>query len=67
MENSIDFIEEGDKLINLFKELEEAIKNECKKNGIFTDEKNIGYLIKVLSEKNSVVKKYIPILKLILD
>ena len=33
MENSIDFIEEGDKLINLFKELEEAIKNECKKMG----------------------------------
>ena len=31
MENSIDFIEEGDKLINLFKELEEVIKNECKK------------------------------------
>ena len=27
MENSIDFIEEGDKLINLFKELEEVIKN----------------------------------------
>lgn len=58
MGNSIDFIEEGDKLINLFKELEEVIKNECKKNGIVTDEKNIGYLIKVLSEKNSAVKKH---------
>ena len=50
MDYNVNFEEEGDKLSTLFKELEETIKNECNKNGIATDYKDISNLIAKLSE-----------------
>lgn len=53
-----DFETESKKLLDLFKELEEVIKKECKRVGILTEDSDIGLLIKKLSEKNNVVRKY---------
>ena len=39
MNKTVDFIEEGDRLNDLFKELEEVIKNRCNTVGINTDGK----------------------------
>ena len=44
MNYNVNFEEEADKLISLFKELEEVIKNECKRYAIDTNEKNISFL-----------------------
>ena len=51
MDYNVNFEEEGDRLVSLFKELEEVIKNECKKIGIITENKDISNLINNLSEK----------------
>lgn len=58
MDYNVNFEKEGDKLSVLFKELEGIVKNECNKNGILTDNKEISYLINKLSEKNSIVRKH---------
>ena len=58
MNNNINFEEEGDKFLNLFKQLEKAIEEECQKVGIETYHKEISYLINKLSEKNNIVKKH---------
>lgn len=67
MDYNVNFDEEGDRLIGLFKELEEVIKNECRKTGIITDNKGISSLIDILSQKNSVVRKHKNELNLIRD
>ena len=58
MDSNINFEEEGDKFLNLFKELEKVIKESCQKEGIETDYKEISYLINKLSEKNNIVKRH---------
>lgn len=58
MDKIVNFTEEGDKLTNLFKELEETIRNKCRTVGINTEMSSIDILIKKLAEKNSVVKRY---------
>ena len=58
MDKMVNFTEEGDKLTNLFKELEEIIRNKCRIVGINTEMSSIDILIKKLAEKNSVVKRY---------
>ena len=45
MNYNVNFEEEADKLISLFKELEEVIKSECKKYAIDTNEKNISFFV----------------------
>ena len=57
-ENIVNFTEEGNKLINLFKELEEVIRIKCNSVGIKTDNVPIDSQIKELSKKNSVVRRY---------
>lgn len=57
MNYNVNFEEEADKLISLFKELEEVIKNECKRYAIDTNEKNISFLINELSKKSNIVKR----------
>ena len=42
MLDNVDFKKETDKFIDLFKELEQVIKTECEKNGIRTENENIG-------------------------
>lgn len=58
MDYNVNFEEEGDRLVSLFKELEEVIKNECKKIGIITENKDISNLINNLSEKNNIIRKH---------
>lgn len=58
MECDIDFEKEGKKFLDLFAELEDVIKKECKRVGISTKNTNINDLINNLSKKNSVVRKY---------
>ena len=58
MNKVVNFIEEGDKLTDLFKELEEIIRNKSNTLGIKTEGTNIDYLIKSLSLKNNIVKKH---------
>jgi len=58
VDSNINFEEEGDKFLNLFKELEKVIKESCQKEGIETDYKEISYLINKLSEKNNIVKRH---------
>lgn len=67
MSESINFIEEGDKFIELFKELEDVIKSKCKTVGIQTEGMKMDYLIRTLSTKNNVVKRYFDELLLIKD
>lgn len=57
-ENIVNFTEEGNKLTDLFKELEEVIRKKCNAVGIKTDNILIGPLIEELSKKNSVVRRY---------
>ena len=57
-ENIVNFTEEGNKLIDLFKELEEIIRKKCNANGIITENTTLDSQIKELSKKNSVVRKY---------
>lgn len=58
MTNNINFEEQAEKLLNLFKELEEIVKKECQKVGIMTEgKKDISYLINELSKKNSIIKR----------
>lgn len=57
-ENIVNFTEEGNKLTDLFKELEEVIRKKCNAVGIKTDNILIGSLIEELSKKNSVVRRY---------
>lgn len=57
-ENIVNFTEEGNKLTDLFKELEEVIRKKCNAVGIKTDNILIGPLIEDLSKKNSVVRRY---------
>ena len=54
MDKIVNFTEEGDKLTNLFKELEETIRNKCRTVGINTEMSSIDILIKKLAEKKSV-------------
>lgn len=58
MDKIVNFIEEGDKLTDLFKELEETIRNKCRIVGIKTEESSIESLIRELAKKNNVVKRY---------
>lgn len=58
MVHNINFEEEGDRLIDLFKELEQTIRNQCQKFGIKTERETIDSLICKLSERNKIVKKY---------
>lgn len=58
MDSIVNFIEEGDKLITLFKELEEVIRKECNSTGIKTEYMNLDSQIRELSKKNSIVRKY---------
>lgn len=53
----VNFTEEGYIFINLFKELENVIKNKCKVAGINTENKKMHLLIDELSKKNSVVRR----------
>lgn len=57
-ENIVNFTEEGNKLIDLFKELEEIIRKKCNVSGIITENTTLDFQIKELSKKNSVVRKY---------
>ena len=57
-ENIVNFTEEGNKLIDLFKELEEIIRKKCNVSGIITENTTLDAQIKELSKKNSVVRKY---------
>lgn len=57
-ENIVNFTEEGNKLVELFKELEEVIRKKCGLVGIKTDNVSIDTQIKELSKKNSVVRRY---------
>ncbi len=57
-ENIVNFTEEGNKLVELFKELEEVIRKKCNSAGIKTDNVPIDSQIKELSKKNSVVRRY---------
>ena len=57
-ENIVNFTEEGNKLVNLFKELEEVIRKKCNLVGIKTDNVPIDSQIKELSKKNSVIRRY---------
>ena len=57
MDYNVNFEKEADKLISLFKELEDVIKNECKKCAIDTNEKSISLLINELSKKNNIVRR----------
>lgn len=57
-ENIVNFTEEGNKLVDLFKELEEVIRKKCNAVGIKTDNVSIDSQIKELSKKNSVVRRY---------
>ena len=57
-ENIVNFKEEGNKLIDLFKELEEIIRKKCNACGIITENTTVDFQIKELSKKNSVVRKY---------
>ena len=57
-ENIVNFTEEGNKLIDLFKELEEIIRKKCNVSGIITEDTTLDSQIKELSKKNSVVRKY---------
>lgn len=67
MINNVNFEEEGDRFIELFKEFEDTIKLECEKYGIKTERENIGSLIFKVSEKNNVVKRHKKDLDLIRD
>lgn len=67
MLDNVDFKKETDKFIDLFKELEQVIKTECEKNGIRTENENIGNLINLLSKKNSLIRNYKRDLDLIRD
>lgn len=58
MSKTVEFVVEGDRLTELFKELEEVIRNKCNTVGIDTDGAKIDGLIRSLSEKNRIVKKY---------
>ena len=51
MDSIVNFVEEGDKLITLFKELEEVIRKECNSKGIKTDYMNLDSQIRKLSKK----------------
>lgn len=57
-ENIVNFTEEGNKLVDLFKELEEIIRKKCNVSGIITENTTLDSQIKELSKKNSVVRKY---------
>lgn len=57
-DNIVNFTEEGNKLVDLFKELEEVIRKKCNSVGIKTDNVPIDSQIKELSKKNSVVRRY---------
>ena len=57
-ENIVNFTEEGNKLIDLFKEREEIIRKKCNVSGIITENTTLDSQIKELSKKNSVVRKY---------
>ena len=58
MDKIVNFTEEGNKLMNLYKELEETIRNKCRTVGINTEGSSIDILIRELAKKNSVLKRY---------
>lgn len=58
MNKTVDFVVEGDKLTELFKELEEVIRNKCNTVGINTDGVKTDLLIRNLSDRNNIVKRY---------
>ncbi len=57
-EQKVDFVYEAERLIELFKELEEVVREKAKRAGIFVDRASLDYLIKELSGKSRVVAKY---------
>ena len=57
-EQKVDFVYEAERLIELFKELEEVIREKAKHVGVFVDRASLDYLIKELSSKSRVVAKY---------
>lgn len=57
-ENIVNFTEKGNKLVELFKELEEVIRKKCGSVSIKTDNIPIDSQIKELSKKNSIVRRY---------
>ena len=59
MLDNVDFRNETDKFIDLFKELEYLIKKECNKVGIETkEEESLNYLINKLSKKNKLINSH---------
>ena len=63
MEYGEKYIEEGDKFLDLFRELETVIRKECHNVGISTENYegfpiDIGTLIRQLKEFNSIVRNY---------
>ncbi len=57
--NKDEFKNETDKFIDLYKELEYLIKQECNKIGIEAKETDsLNYLINKLSKKNNLIKKH---------
>ena len=67
MTDNVDFKKEADKLIDLFKELEQLIKLECEKVGINTENEDISTLIFRLSKKNNLIRNYKKDLDIIRD
>lgn len=57
LEKKVDFVEESDKLIQLFREFENVVKQKCIKMGIKTDGKNVNELINELMKKDSYFKR----------
>lgn len=56
LEKKVNFVEESDKLLQLFKEFEEVVKQKCIKLGIKTDEMDIKSLIEELCKKDKYFK-----------
>lgn len=57
MKEIVNFIEESDKLMQLFKEFEEVVKQRCKQLNILTDNMSINYLIEKLSKKDTYIER----------
>ena len=66
-ETNVNFVEEGARFIDSFKKLEGVIREKCELIGIETERANTSDLIRELSKKNSVVRRYKDELMIIKD
>lgn len=57
MEEKVNFIEETDRLMQLFKEFEKVIRQKCRELKIVTNNASIESLINKLSEKNNYFRR----------